>query len=170
MTISTQQGHVIASTAGRAGVEYFIEAAAAALQDDVKLTDLLPKTGIAFNTLTRNFKAQHGITPMHWLWVLRAFAAAGILAEIPGSNITAIAFHCGFSSSSHFTRKFNAIFEITPSQLRRLCRNNELCRSEKKALVFSLVKDKYRRCVPLIVDSISQNSSIVSIFNQQTNQ
>jgi transcriptional regulator GlxA family with amidase domain len=154
---------------GRAGVNNFVHAAAAALQEDVKLNDLLPQTGIAFNTLTRNFKAQHGITPMHWLWVLRTFAAAGILAEIPGSNITAIAFHCGFSSSSHFTRKFNSVFEVTPSQLRRLCRNKELDRLEKRSLVISLVKKKYHSCFPLIIDSISQNSSIVSIFNQNEN-
>ena len=166
MTTHRPDGQSNAATAGRAGVDFFVLAAAAALQDDVKLNDLLPHTGIAFNTLTRNFKAKHGITPMHWLWVLRAFAAAGILAEIPGSNITAIAFHCGFSSSSHFTRKFNAVFEVTPSQLRRLCRNKELNRLEKRSLVFSLVKKKYHSCVPLIVDSISQNSSIVSIFNQ----
>ena len=166
MTTQAQQGHAKASTSGLAGVDFFVEAAAAALQENVKLNDLLPKTGIAFNTLTRNFKAQHGITPMHWLWVLRAFAAAGVLAEISGSNITSIAFHCGFSSSSHFTRKFNAIFEVTPSQLRRLCRNKELSRLEKRTLVFSLVKEKYQNCIPLIVDSISQNCSIVSIFNQ----
>jgi len=122
------------ATAGRSGVDFFVHAAAAAIQDDVKLNDLLPHTGVAFNTLTRNFKAQRGITPMHCLWVMRAFAAAGVLAEIPGSNITAIAFHCGFSSSSHFTRKFNAVFEVTPSQLRRLCRNNELQRLEKRSL------------------------------------
>jgi transcriptional regulator GlxA family with amidase domain len=159
-------GQKNATTAGRAGVDSFILAASAAMQDDVKLNDLLPQTGIAFNTLTRNFKEQHGITPMHWLWVMRAFAAGGILAEIPGSNITGVAFHCGFSSSSHFTRKFNAIFEVTPSQLRRLCRNKELNRLEKRSLIFSLVKKKYHSCIPLIVDSISQNRSIVSIFNQ----
>jgi transcriptional regulator GlxA family with amidase domain len=161
---STVQASAV--SAGRAGVNSFINAAVSALQEDVKLNDLLPETGIAFNTLTRNFKAQHGITPMHWLWVMRAFAAAGILAEIPGSNITAIAFYCGFSSSSHFTRKFNAVFEVTPSHLRRLCRNNELNRFEKRSLLFSLVKKKYHSCVPLIIESISQNSSIVSIFNQ----
>jgi transcriptional regulator GlxA family with amidase domain len=156
---------MIASAAGRTGVDSFVLAATAALQDNVRATDLLPQTGIAFNTLSRNFKAKHGITPMHWFWVLRAFAAAGILAEIPGSNITAIAFHCGFSSSSHFTRKFNTVFQATPSQLRRLCRNKGLDRAAKRLLIVSLVKARYHNCIPLIIDSISQNTSIVSIFN-----
>lgn len=146
-------------------VKKFVVYAIAAMSEEVTLADLLPGTGVAFNTLTRHFKSNFGITPMHWLWVFRTVTAAAMLAETPTSNVTSIAFYCGFSSSSHFSRKFSSIFKSSPSQFRKIFQSKSMDRDIKKQVFCLQVKDKYQPALPLIIESISKFTTIGTIYN-----
>ncbi len=67
-------------------------------------------------TLYRLF-TDAGTTPMRWLWQARLVASHRALLERPNSRITDVAFACGFSELSHFSRAFKNEFGYSPRHL-----------------------------------------------------
>jgi AraC-like DNA-binding protein len=81
-----------------------------------------------------------GLTPFHlahvfrrevaesvYRYVLRARLARALEAVLGGDGgLTRIAFDTGFSSHSHFTARFRALFGVTPQELRRVARRASL--------------------------------------------
>lgn len=68
-------------------------------------------------TLYRHIKSVTGMSPDGFIRRLRLISARNLL-RTSDETITSIAIKCGFSSSSHFTSCYRAIFNKTPSEER----------------------------------------------------
>jgi AraC-like DNA-binding protein len=68
--------------------------------------------------LIRSFRAEHGTTPMAYLWDRRAALAVDLLANT-GLSIAAIAGRCGFKSAHHLSRRVKRSAGMPPAALRR---------------------------------------------------
>lgn len=68
----------------------------------------------------RIFSAIYGETPHDMLTRLRLEKAANLLVKNTNISLTEIAYLCGFSSSSVFSRSFKQRYDISPSVFRRL--------------------------------------------------
>jgi len=68
--------------------------------------------------LVRAFRAEHGITPMAYLWERRASLGANLLAHT-GLPIQAVAERCGFRTAHHFSRRVRQATGLPPGALRR---------------------------------------------------
>ncbi|CAN5732026.1 helix-turn-helix domain-containing protein [soil metagenome] len=73
---------------------------------------------VSARTLTRVF-AEHGTTPMHWLWQRRLESSHCALVEGRVQQVTQAAFQNGFSDLSHFCRVFKKAYGTTPHTLLR---------------------------------------------------
>lgn len=71
------------------------------------------------NNLLRLFKAATGESPIDYLIKLRLRSAAELLTATDLS-ITETAFRCGFNDSNYFTKKFTALYQMSPRQYRKL--------------------------------------------------
>lgn len=56
------------------------------------------------------------LTPANYMLTIRMDEAKRMLSLYPKHTIGEVAFHCGFSDQSHFSRSFNRLFGITPMQ------------------------------------------------------
>ena len=73
--------------------------------------------GFSSRTLYRHIKAITGMTPEGFIRRLRLISARKLLQQ-SDNTITDIALKCGFSSSSHFSTSYRAIFGKTPTEER----------------------------------------------------
>ena len=68
--------------------------------------------------LIRSFRAEHGTTPMAYLWERRAALGADLLANT-GLPIVTVAARCGFKTAHHFSRRIRQATGLPPAALRR---------------------------------------------------
>ena len=68
--------------------------------------------------LIRAFRAEHGTTPMAYLWERRAALGADLLAHT-GLPIEVVAERCGFRTAHHFSRRVKQATGLPPGALRR---------------------------------------------------
>jgi len=68
--------------------------------------------------LVRTFRAEHGTTPMAYLWERRAALGADLLANT-GLPIQVVAERCGFRTAHHFSRRVRQATGLPPGALRR---------------------------------------------------
>jgi AraC-like DNA-binding protein len=68
--------------------------------------------------LIRSFRAQHGTTPMAYLWERRVALGAELLANT-GLPIATVAERCGFATAHHFSRRIKQGAGLSPGALRR---------------------------------------------------
>lgn len=87
--------------------------------EEIDLEDLAEAAGISRFNLCRNFQKKYGVSPIKWLWLFRTLLAAEFIEIAPDWSLTDIAFTCGFTSSSHFSRSFHQILGVSPSKYRR---------------------------------------------------
>ena len=73
---------------------------------------------VSGRTLARVF-AEHGTTPIQWLWKQRLEASHSALREGRVRQVTQAAFQYGFSDLSHFCRVFKKAYGVTPQTLLR---------------------------------------------------
>lgn len=71
----------------------------------------------SLSTFKRDFKKYYNTTPGKWIMNKRLEHAAMLLHN-ESSNITQIAFICGFEDSSHFSRAFKEKFGVSPQSYR----------------------------------------------------
>jgi AraC-like DNA-binding protein len=68
--------------------------------------------------LVRSFRAEHGTTPMAYVWERRVALAADLLANT-GLPLAAVAERCGFKTAHHFSRRVRRATGLPPGALRR---------------------------------------------------
>lgn len=87
---------------------------------DLRPDQIAHRLGVSPRMLQKVF-AERGASPMNRVWEERVGRAAALLAAPAAADrsITDIAFACGFSDSSHFTRAFAARMSVTPRRWRR---------------------------------------------------
>ena len=68
--------------------------------------------------LVRAFRAQHGTTPMAYLWRQRVALAVDLLTHT-GLPLAVVAERCGFRTTHHFSRRVRAATGRPPGALRR---------------------------------------------------
>ncbi len=124
--ISTNHRKIAITTVDKA-IAYMIQN----FGEDLTLDDLGLASGITKFNLCRSFQKRFGITPMKWLWTFRTLLAAEFIRMAPSWSLTDIAFTCGFTSSAHFSRSFSMLFSMSPSQFRRLAKEDRVS-DEKK--------------------------------------
>ncbi len=84
------------------------------------LRELAAESDLSVARLTRMFKRATGLPPMQWLMNQRLHHARRALAS--GDSLAEIAARHGFADQAHFTRRFRALFGITPGAWRRALR------------------------------------------------
>lgn len=87
----------------------------------VSIEELSTVTGISVRSLFRSFRQYRGYTPMEFLRSVRLRHAKAMLLGQEGDarSVTEVAFACGFSELSSFSKSFSSTFGISPSVLRR---------------------------------------------------
>jgi AraC-like DNA-binding protein len=68
--------------------------------------------------LIRSFRAEHGTTPMAYLWQRRVALGVDLLANT-GLPIAIVAERCGFATAHHFSRRIKQGTGLPPGALRR---------------------------------------------------
>jgi AraC family cel operon transcriptional repressor len=68
--------------------------------------------------LSRSMRAHYGMTPTEFVRALRLERAAKLLCTSP-APVTTVAYRCGFSAHSYFSRCFAAAYGLPPREYRR---------------------------------------------------
>lgn len=87
------------------------------LDQDIKLADLAALLGMSQFHFSHLFKQSIGTAPYQYLLQQRVERAKQLLKQ-PDRSITNIAFLCGFSSHSHFSKQFRQLAGVTPKAYR----------------------------------------------------
>ena len=82
------------------------------------LAEVAAACGLPPATFTRAFRRSVGMSPYRWLHSRRLDMARSLLANTRLPLIE-IAYECGFSDQSHFTRVFQNVFSVPPGAYRR---------------------------------------------------
>lgn len=93
--------------------------------EKISVNDLEWITGVSRFVLARRFQRELGTTPMRWLWVFRVQMGAVMLSKKPHWSCSDVAYHCGFESPAHFSRKFRIIYGNPPGYFRKTSLRSE---------------------------------------------
>lgn len=85
---------------------------------DISIEELAKLAFLSISALERRFKKYLSKTPKRFLNEIRLENARRLLIETQ-QPIIEIAYQCGFSEHSYFSKKFKALFDILPSELRK---------------------------------------------------
>ncbi|MFC0397856.1 helix-turn-helix domain-containing protein [Paraburkholderia rhizosphaerae] len=82
---------------------------------DLTVSKIAAELNVSANYLSRVFRAE-GLSPMRYVWSMRLTHAARLLAETPVERVMSkeIAFRCGFSNASNFSRAFKDEYGVAP--------------------------------------------------------
>ena len=117
---ATGGGHGNATAGRDRRIEELLTHINANLHRPLTLADLSARSGWSSRALQYAFQERFGCGPMHWVRRQRLEAArrALELAE-PGEQVRSIAWRCGYTNLSSFSRDILATFGSSPSTLRR---------------------------------------------------
>lgn len=87
------------------------------IDTDIRLSDLANIAELSEFHFHRMFQQTCGMTPHNWVTQFRIMRAKQLLKQEP---MTQVALACGFSSQSHFIRRFKEQIGVTPGQYRRM--------------------------------------------------
>ncbi|MFC7631238.1 AraC family transcriptional regulator [Paraburkholderia humisilvae] len=82
---------------------------------DLTVAKIAEELNVSANYLSRVFRSE-GRSPMRYVWSVRLSHAARLLAETPVDRVMSkeIAFRCGFSNASNFSRAFKEEYGVAP--------------------------------------------------------
>ncbi len=86
------------------------------IDQSIRLSDMAQISGLSDFHFHRMFQQSFGMAPHKWLVLYRTNLAKALLKTTPLSQV---AFACGFSSQSHFTRQFKLWQGLTPGQYQK---------------------------------------------------
>ena len=88
------------------------------LNEDITIESLVQQFDISYKTLENSFKSLFGITPKHFLVLLKLNHAHEdlLLLELESTNISDIAMKWGFSHFGRFSENYKALFGVLPSE------------------------------------------------------
>jgi AraC-like DNA-binding protein len=84
--------------------------------------EIARKAGVSPQYLVRLFKRSVGISPVQYVWNLRAEKGAFLLRQ-SGLTVGEIAYQCGYKNPFHFSRHLKATYGHSPRDLRTLKRS-----------------------------------------------
>jgi len=85
------------------------------LDHSLQAVELARLAGVSFRHLTRIFLQHGGQTPHRYVLRLRLEHARRMIENDPGIPVKEVAYQCGFSAPTHFTRAFRSTFKTTPT-------------------------------------------------------
>jgi len=85
--------------------------------DPIDLERIADAAHMSGNHLVRLFKQHLGVTPVRYLWTVRAERGADLLRGT-GLSISEIAYRVGFATPYHFSRVIKRRFGVAPRRLR----------------------------------------------------
>ncbi|MBE6589279.1 MAG: helix-turn-helix domain-containing protein [Ruminococcaceae bacterium] len=89
------------------------------LSEDISVSDVADAVGISRYYMSHLFKRETGTSVIDYIGAQRILLAKKLLAE-GGDGIGEIAYACGFSDASYFTKRFSAAVGMTPGKYREL--------------------------------------------------
>jgi len=87
------------------------------IDTDIRLSDLAALAGLSEYHFHRMFTQSCGMTPHNWVTQFRIMRAKKLLKQAPMAEVSLA---CGFSSQSHFIRRFKHQTGVTPGQYARM--------------------------------------------------
>ncbi|NNC35135.1 MAG: AraC family transcriptional regulator [Croceitalea sp.] len=81
----------------------------------VKVKDLSNRLNISKRQLEREFKEKIGISPKHYLRIIRINEVLRLLNKDQVIDLTSVAYHCGYYDQSHFINDFKRITGQKPT-------------------------------------------------------
>jgi AraC family transcriptional regulator len=96
----------------------------ASFMQPVSLAEIARNVGFSPAYLSRAFHAATGITMSGFRQQLRLIASLDLLPSYAG-NVTDLALELGYSSHSHFTSRFRALFGVSPTSYQRSTRRRD---------------------------------------------
>lgn len=85
----------------------------------VIMKELLQKYPIGPRKLQRMFKEHVGLSAKHFSKIIRFNKAKKLIESNPSISLTRLAFECGYSDQSHFTKNFREFYGISPGLHRK---------------------------------------------------
>lgn len=89
------------------------------IETKISVHDIASQAGLSTSHFSKVFKNLTNKTPIEYLTRIRIEKSKRLL-KLSNKNLTEIAYDCGFSSLSYFTRSFAEQLNLTPSEYRRL--------------------------------------------------
>lgn len=83
----------------------------------IDLERIASAAAMSSNHLVRLFKQHLGVTPVRYLWAVRAERGADLLRDT-GLSVSEVAYRVGFATPYHFSRVIKRRFGVSPKQLR----------------------------------------------------
>lgn len=82
-------------------------------QTEIRIAELSDKVYISQRQLEREFKKKLGVSPKHYLRIMRLNEVQRLLMY-QAYDLTSIAYHCGYADQAHFIRDFKDIMGESP--------------------------------------------------------
>ena len=89
------------------------------LEDPVQIGDISVRLGTSTRHLERLFMRYFQMSPSQYYMRLRLHEAKGLLTQTDVSIIE-VALRSGFKNASHFTRRYRKMYQMLPSEQRKL--------------------------------------------------
>lgn len=107
------------STLSPAQRQRIIDLVESSLSESIGLEDMAASVGLSQFHFCRQFKSEFGVAPYAYVLRKRISKAQDMLrkSDVP---LKVVAFDCGFSDQSHFSRTFRRVTGVTPAQFRNV--------------------------------------------------
>ena len=85
--------------------------------EEIAVSDLASIAELTPQHLIASFRKHMGLTPMRYLWQIRADRGRALLLH-SGLSVSEIAYQCGYKNPFHFSRHVRQNFGMSPTEVR----------------------------------------------------
>ena len=86
--------------------------------EDLSLEDYAHLTGLSLSSFKRKFRETFGDSPARYIR-LKRLARAAERIKFSNDRISDICYDCGFNDLGHFSKSFQGVYEISPTDFRK---------------------------------------------------